>query len=203
MSEMTPIVEEAIRQMLVIDGMRPECVAENYGITVQEARDAADRAQSVAEARMGSNAEAWRHSVVHICLDVAAQAQEAFEKSRGRTVKKTKKEGPKGDFYETKIEHKAGDPRFLNTRLAAAQTIAQIQIPDLPREVNINTRSQHDVTFRIENMTDEEIEQAAMIAKLEQDGVLVIDGGDFRRIEESPVAESEKSEDNSGLQNDG
>lgn len=199
MAEMTPIVDEAIRQLIVVEGVSWKTAAAQYGLTLAETRAAYDRADAVAQARRGSNAEAWRHSLAHVYLDIAAKAQEAFEKSCEKSVKKSKKDGPKGTTYETTIEHRVGDPRFLNTRIAAIAEIGRIYVPDLPKEININERSEHDITFRLENMTDEELDQAAMIAKMEQDGVLLIDANDFKVIESKPLESDQKNEDDSGL----
>ena len=64
--------------------------------------------------------------------------------------------------------------------------IAQIQIPKMPQQFNVNSRTQHDITVRLESMSDEELEKIALLAQLEQDGVLLIDQQDFNRIEDEP-----------------
>lgn len=184
LAEVTPVIEVAIHQAIIIDGKTWEAVASEHGLSVSEVREVFARADAVAQARNGSNAESWRNSITHICLDVAAQAQESFEKSKRGRVKKKFKDGKLVE--EIREEDSSGDPRLLNTRLNAAVTIAQIQIPKLPQQFNVNTRSQHDITVKLESMTDEELEGVAMLAKLEQDGILLIDQSDFKRIEHQP-----------------
>ena len=185
----TPVIDEAIRHMLIVEGRTWAYVSDYYGISCKDARDAFDRAESAIQARRGSAAEAWRDSILHVCLDVASQSQQAFERSQKRKVKRIKKDTPNGIITEVITETSVGDPRFLNTRLAAAQTIAQIQIPKLPQEINVNSRSQHDITVKLESMSDADLEKLAMIAQMEQDGILVIDSSDVRRIEDKKDAE--------------
>lgn len=187
----------------MVEGVSWKAAAEQYGLTLAETRAAYDRADAVAQARRGSNAEAWRHSLAHVYLDIAAKAQEAFEKSCQKSVKKSKKDGPKGVTYETTVEQRVGDPRFLNTRIAAIAEIGRIYVPDLPKEININERSEHDITFRLENMTDEELDRAALIAKMEQDGLIEVDAADFRVIESRPIEPKEnQNEDNDRLRDE-
>jgi len=188
---LSPIQEESIRQMIDIDGRTWGSVAKIYDISVPQVREAHRRARMAAESRIGSMSELWRESVVYMCLDVASQAQECFTKSRKKKIKKVKKSTPQGDHFETHIETSNGDPRFLNTRLEAAKTIASIQIPP---EVNLNHKVEHDFSIMLD-MSDDSLEQMASLARLKQQGVLAIDQKDFRVIESIP------SEENEGAQN--
>ncbi len=185
LEEVTPVVEIAIHQAIIIDGHTWEEVARQHGMSVPEAREVFSRADAAAQARNGSNAESWRNSITQICLDVAAQAQHSFEQSKKGRVRKKFKGGKLVE--EIREEDSPGDPRLLNTRLNAAVTIAQIQIPKMPQQFNVNSRTQHDITVRLESMSDEELEKIALLAQLEQDGVLLIDQQDFRRIEDKPL----------------
>ena len=184
LEEVTPVIEVAIHQAIIIDGRTWEEVSLQHGLSVAETREAFARADAAAQARNGSNAESWRNSITQICLDVAAQAQSSFEKSKKGRVRKKYKDGKLVE--EIREGASPGDPRLLNTRLNAAVTIAQIQIPKMPQQFNVNSRTQHDITFRLESMSDEELEKIALLAQLEQDGVLLIDQKDFNMIADEP-----------------
>ncbi len=168
---LSPIQEESIRQMIDIDGRTWDSVARIYGISVPQVREAHRRARLSAESRIGSMSELWRESVVYMCLDVASQAQECFTKSRKKKIKKVKKDTPQGTHFETHVETSNGDPRFLNTRLAAAKTIASIQVP---KEINFNQKVEHEFSVMLD-MDDENLEKMATLARLKQQGVLSID----------------------------
>ena len=183
LEEVTPVIEVAIHQAIIIDGRTWDEVSLQHGLSVAETREAFARADAAAQARNGSNAESWRSSITQICLDVAAQAQYSFEKSKKGRVRKKYKDGKLVE--EIREGASPGDPRLLNTRLNAAVTIAQIQIPKMPQQFNVNSRTQHDITVRLESMSDEELEKIALLAQLEQDGVLLIDQKDFKRIDDS------------------
>lgn len=188
---LSPIQEESIRQMIDIDGRTWESVSRIYGVSVPQVREAHRRARMAAESRIGSMSELWRESVVYMCLDVASQAQECFTKSRKKKIKKVKKDTPQGTHFETHVETSNGDPRFLNTRLEAAKTIASIQVP---KEVNLNQKVEHDFSIMLD-MSDENLEQMASLARLRQQGVLAIDQKDFRVIEQNPVEEVKECSD--------
>lgn len=171
MVTLSAIQEESIRQMIDIDGRTWESVASIYQITVPQVREAHRRARAVAESRVGSMSEVWRESVVMMCLDVSSKAEECFQKSQKKKIKKVKKNTPQGMVYETHVETSNGDPRFLNTRLEAIKAIAHIQIPD---EININNKVEHDFKVMLD-MDDEKLESMASLARLQQQGVLAID----------------------------
>lgn len=184
MPEISTITDAAVHQLVLIDGRTWKDAASVFGMTVEEARAAFERAHSMLEARHGAASDVWRNSVTQICLDVASQAQRAFDESRGKHTKRTKKSGPRGDYFETTVEEKAGDPRFLNTRLAAASAIAGIQVP---KEINLNTRSEHDIRVSITSLADDDLDRIAEIAQMEMDGLIEMDKSEPLRIGESPI----------------
>ncbi len=178
LAEVTPVIETAIHQNILIDGMTWEAVANSHRLTVDEVREIFLRANSAAQARQGSNAEGWRFLLTQSLLDAANDAQEAFEKSKAGKVKRKFQDGVE---VERIVEDSCGNPQFLNTRITALSTMAQINIP---KEFNMNSKSSHDITVNFKNMTDEELERMAVLARLEQEGVLLIDQQDYRVIEE-------------------
>ncbi len=183
LAEVTPVIETAIHQNILIDGMTWEHVANSYRLTVDEVREIFLRANSAAQARQGSNAEGWRFLLTQSLLDAANDAQEAFEKSKRGRVKRKFKEGVE---VERVHEESCGNPQFLNTRISALTTMAQINIP---KEFNMNSKSSHDITVNFKNMTDEQLEEMAVLARLEQDGILLIDQQDYRIIEDKSDGE--------------
>jgi len=74
----------------------------------------------------------------------------------------------------------------LNTRLSAAQTIAQINIP---KEVNLNSKSEHVISARLDGMSREDLERLAAVARMEQEGTIILGDGDFKRVD-GPVCEA-------------
>lgn len=168
---LSPVQEEAIRQMIDIDGWTWEAVSRVYGISVTQVREAWRRARASAESRFGTRSEMWRDQIVMMCLDVAGDAQECFEKSKKSKKKRVRKSTPQGDVFESHVETSNGDPRFLNTRLEAIKTIAGIEVP---AEINLNSKVEHDFKIMLE-MDDDKLEEMAALARLKQQGVLAID----------------------------
>jgi hypothetical protein len=193
LATLSPIQDEAIRQLVMLDGRTWTSVANQFGISVEEARDAYRRAFAVCQSRQGSSTEAWRESLVEACMDVASQAQDAFTRSKKVKVKKVFKDTPQGTIEERHIESSVGDPRFLNARLNAIQAIAGMAVP---KEINLNTRSEHDITVRMENLSDDELEKLASIAQMERAGVLLVDHKvpDVVPVDCEVVSESEPSD---------
>lgn len=177
-TDITPIIETAIHQNILIDGMTWENVAKTYSLTVEEVREIFLRANAAVQARQGSNAEGWRYLITQALLDAANDAQEAFEKSKKGKVKKKYKEGVE---VERVVESSCGNPQFLSTRITALSTMAQINIP---KEFNVNSKSTHEFVANFDDMSDEELERLASLARLEQENVLVAKPADFRVIED-------------------
>ena len=183
LAEVTDVIEVAIHQMVTIDGRHPEKIAQHYGLTVEDVREVYRRASQSNESRFGSNSAMWRHYLIEASLFDMAQLQGAWEKSTTRKRIKTTKTGGKfSPIVERTVEDRCGDPRFLSVKTQVLGAIAKLSGAEAPKELNINTRSEHDITVRLESMSDEELEKLATLARLEQEGVIQVDAIDVKTI---------------------
>lgn len=162
-------------------------VAESMGISVQKAMEIHDEQKAQMDLVFKTSSDANKVIVNRALMDAIAMAREGLEKSRLPKVRKTTRTTRDGDDESTSEEiteepHEAGDPRWLSNLLAAIKQFSDLNVRALPKEVEIDIRSQHEI--RLVDMTDEELARKAALYDAIDAGVLEVDPVDVARIED-------------------
>lgn len=180
-----------IYEDIMIHGKSWAEVAESMGISVQEAMAIHDEQKAQMDLVFKTSSDANKVIVNRALMDVIAMAREGLEKSRLPKVRRTVRTTRDGDDESTSEEvveepHEAGDPRWLSNLLTAIKQFSDLNVRALPKEVEIDIRSQHEI--RLVDMTDEELARKAALFDAINAGVLEVDPVDVARIEDESDA---------------
>lgn len=177
--KLTAQQEAAIHASVNIDGLTFKQAGRFFDVPPEQAEEIFDRLCHDNENRFSCKTDSVR-IVQHDRLDdMYRLARRDYSRSKRSKVSRTDRLDATGRTVgsEVKTEERDGDTSFLRVAISATDGISDLHGTKAPKSMHVNTHSIHEMRIRLDSMTDEQLEKVSAVFQLEQQGLILIDGG--------------------------